>query len=86
MARARSQTFSFDIQSATTGESRVIIERSYVKSSRVAGGYTTASKEYVLFDTNGRRYERLSNSVVCCLSTDERFHVIGQADHIRKVS
>ena len=58
MARASSRTVSYDIQSTSTGESRVVIERSYVKSSKVAGRYITASKEYALFDTQGRRYER----------------------------
>jgi hypothetical protein len=84
MAKARSSTVSFEIQSPTTGETRVVIERSFVKSTRVAGRYVTASKQYALFDTNGLRYERISNQVVKCVGNDEIFHVFGHAEHIRK--
>ena len=86
MARASSKTASLDVKSATTGESRVVIERSYVKATKVGNRFIKASKEFALFDTQGRRYERLSDLVVRCMSTNERFHVVGQADHIRKVS
>jgi hypothetical protein len=86
MAKATSKTISYDIQSPTTQESRVVIERCFIKSTKVGGRYITASKEYALFDTNGRRYERISDSVMRCLSTNERFHVVGQADRIRKAS
>jgi hypothetical protein len=84
MARATSKTFSFDIQSPTTGESRVIIERSYVKSTRVGNRYVTDSKEFALFDGKGRRYERISSVVVACVQSGERFHILGHADRIRK--
>ena len=84
MARARSKTVSYDVQSSTTGEGRILIERTFVKSTRVAGGYLTANKEYALFDTDGRRYERESASVVICVADGERFRIHGPAEKIRK--
>ncbi len=85
MARASSKTVSFDIQSMTTGEQRVIIERSYVKSTKVGGKFVTASKRFALFDQKGRQYERVSDNVVTCRTSGERFHVIGKAEAIRKI-
>ncbi len=85
MARASSKTVSFDIQSVTSGEQRVIIERSYVKSTKVGGRFVTASKRFALFDQKGRQYERISDNVVMCRDGGERFHVIGKAEAIRKV-
>ena len=62
MARVKSNTLSYDIQSRATGESRVMVERSYIKSVRTAGGYLTSSKQYALFDTQGR----LTNAFQTC--------------------
>jgi hypothetical protein len=84
MARATSKTLSYDVQSLTTGESRTLIERSFVKSTRVGDRYVTAKKEYALFDTRGRRYERITDAMVECQSTGERFHITGFAERIRK--
>jgi hypothetical protein len=84
MARATSRTTSYDVQSPATGESRTLVERSYVKSTRVGNRYVTAKKEYALFDTKGRRYDRISDLVVECQATGERFHINGLADRIRK--
>ena len=86
MARASSRTVSLSIQSPTTNETRVIIERSYVKATRVGDRYVTASKQFALFDNQGRRYERISDLVVTCSQSGERFHVVGQADKIRKTA
>ena len=86
MARATSKTLSYDVQSPTTGESRTLVERSFVKSTRVGDRYVTAKKEYALFDTRGRRYERISDLVVECQATGERFHIAGFAERIRKTS
>jgi hypothetical protein len=86
LARASSKTISYDIQSAETGESRVIFERSYVKSTRAQGKYITAAKQYALFDNKGRRYRRESNNVVTCLENDARFHIVGHAEKIRKTA
>lgn len=84
MARATSKTLSYDVQSPTTGESRTLVERSFVKSTRVGDRYVTAKKEYALFDTRGQRYERISDLIVECQTTGERFHIAGFAEHIRK--
>jgi hypothetical protein len=84
VARASSKTVSYDIQSPSTGEMRIVFERSYVKSTRVGGHYITASKQFALFDQQGRRYERISSLVMNCLLSGERFHVLGSADRIRK--
>ncbi len=84
MARANSKTFSFEIQSPTTGETRVIIERSFVKATRVGNRYVMASKQFALFDEKGRHYERISNVLVTCIQSGERFHVMGHAEKIRK--
>ena len=62
----------------------MLIERTYIKSTRVGGGYITASKQYALFDKQGRRYDRESENVVICISTGERFQVIGEAEKIRR--
>ena len=86
MARATSKTTSYDVRSLVTGESRTLIERAFVKSERVAGGYLTASKEYALFDASGRRYKRLSQNVVECSNNGEKFHIAGRAESIRKTS
>ena len=86
MARATSKTFSFEIQSPATGETRIIFERSYVKSTRVGDRYVTASKQFALFDDKGRRYERVSSILVTCTLSGERFHVLGYADKIRKTA
>lgn len=84
MARASSRTQSYEAQSPTTGETRTIIERSFVRSDRVGGRYITASKQFALFDTQGRRYERQSSVVITCVQTGETFHILGSAERIRK--
>jgi hypothetical protein len=86
VARASSKTASYEIQSPTTGESRIIVERSYVKATKVANKYLMASKQFALFDTEGRKYERISSVVIKCSQSGERFHVVGEADHIRKTA
>jgi hypothetical protein len=85
MARARTETIGYDVESVTTGERRVVLERSIIKATRVAGGYVTASRQYALFDTKGRRFERESANMVRCVTTGEQFRVHGIADKIRKV-
>jgi hypothetical protein len=84
VARAQSKTVSYDVTSPTSGDQRLVFERSYVKSVRVGNRYVTATKQYALFDKQGRRYERESDSVMVCIATGERYYVIGQADRIRK--
>lgn len=86
MARASSKTVSYDVQSPATGEMRIVFERSYVKSTRVGGHYITASKQFALFDQQGRRYERVSGLVMNCIQCGTRFHVLGSADRIRKTA
>ena len=85
MARASSRTIAYDIQSPTSHEMRVIFELSYVRADKVGGRFVTASKQFSLFDKNGRKYERVSDLIVTCLASGERFHVLGQAEKIRKV-
>ena len=84
MARATSKTVSYDVRSATSGEARLLIERTFIRSTKVAGRYITASKQYALFDKQGRRYERESDNAVVCVSSGERFLVVGLAEKIRK--
>ncbi len=62
-----------------------MFELSYVRADKVGGRFITASKQASLFDKNGRKYERVSDFVVTCLSSGERFHVLGHAEKIRKV-
>ena len=85
MARATSRTISYDIQSPTSQEMRVMFELSYVRADKVGGRFITASKQFALFDKNGRKYERVSDVVVTCLSSGERFHILGHAEKIRKL-
>jgi uncharacterized protein YxjI len=85
MARASSRTISYDIRSPTTDEARVIFERSYVKAVKVNGRYITATKQFAIFDTQGRRYERISDTVVSCVPSGERFHIVGTAERSNRV-
>jgi hypothetical protein len=84
MARASSRTVSFAVQSIKTGESFIVIERSYTTVRRAGTQYVSAAKEFALFDEKGRSYERISSNIVARRDGGERFHVIGVADSIRK--
>ena len=84
MARAQSKTVAYQVRSPTSGDERIVLERSYVKSVKVGNRYITAAKPSALFDKQGRRYERTSDSVIVCIATGERYHVVGQAERIRK--
>ena len=84
VARASSRTIGYDIQSPTSREMRLMFELSYVRADKIGGRFITASKQVSLFDKNGRKYERVSDLVVVCVSSGERFHVLGHAEKIRK--
>jgi len=85
MARASSKTVSYEARAEATGETWTLIERSYIRSTRVAGGYLRAQKQFALFDTSGRRFERIGQNLVVCIQTNEKFQIIGMAESIRKV-
>ena len=62
-----------------------MFELSYVRADKVGGRFITASKQFSLFDKKGRKYERVSDLIVTCVASGERFHVLGHAEKIRKV-
>jgi hypothetical protein len=52
---------------------------------KVNGRYITATKQFAIFDTQGRRYERISDTVVSCVQSGERFHIVGTAERSNRV-